>query len=114
VAVLGAAAGLEADDTLDLHVRSAPAHANPMGESQSVIEPVLGQAENIEHRLLPESFASLEDLLAGEFQDSASRHAFTSGVVASTRPELLGWIVNQEQTSGSGRAIHAAVCTPRR
>lgn len=85
-----------------------------MGEIQSVIEPVLGQTQDVKHRLLAESLASLEHLLAGELQDSASGHAVTSYVATSGRSELLDWIVNQEQTSGSGRAIHAAVCTPRR
>jgi len=37
-----------------------------VGESESVVESVLGQAQDVEYCLLSKSLASLEDLLAGE------------------------------------------------
>src|SRR6202008_3953392 len=41
VAVLGAAAGLQADDALDLDLRPAPAHPHLVGEREQLRDPVL-------------------------------------------------------------------------
>jgi len=64
VAVLGAAAGLEADDALDLDLGAAPLHAHLVGQRQEFLEPLVGQLEHCEHLLLGETLAALEHLLS--------------------------------------------------
>src|SRR3954447_1584060 len=79
VAVLGASAGLDRDDPLDLHLRSAPAHPDLVGELERVIHPLVGELEDLQRLRLVEAYAPLEDLLTGDVED----HAGISMVVNS-------------------------------
>ena len=71
VAVLGAAAGLDRDDTLDLDLRPAVAHADLVGELQRVVDELVRQLEDFEGLRLVEADAPLEDLLTGDVEDHA-------------------------------------------
>ena len=73
MAVLGAAAGLQADDALDLDLGPAPRHPHLVGQRQKFVEPVVGQLEHSEHLVLGQALAPLEHLLAGLGQDVAHR-----------------------------------------
>ena len=64
VAVLGAAAGLERDDALDLDLGPAPLHAYVVRELEQVGQQLVGRGEHGEDLLLAEPLAALEDLLA--------------------------------------------------
>ncbi len=68
VAVLGAAAGLEADDALDLDLGAAPAHPHLVGQRQQLLEPVVGQLQHLQDLVLVEPVAALEHLLPGQTQ----------------------------------------------
>ena len=52
VAVLGAAAGLERHDALDLDLRAAPAHAHLVRELEQVGQVVVAEAQHLEHLCL--------------------------------------------------------------
>ena len=69
MAVLGAAAGLEADDALDLDLGAAPAHPDLVGERQQVVEPVVGQLQDGQHLVLVQALTAFEHLLASLDQD---------------------------------------------
>ena len=69
MAVLGAAAGLEADDALDLDVGPAPGHPDLVGQRKQLVEPVVGQLQHAQGLLLVEALAALQDLLAGQRED---------------------------------------------
>ena len=73
VAVLGAAAGLEADDALDLDVGSAPRHPDLVGKRQQFVEPVVGQLQHLQRLILVEAFAALQYLVACLRQNVAHR-----------------------------------------
>ncbi|HEV7581401.1 MAG TPA: radical SAM protein, partial [Mycobacterium sp.] len=49
MAVFGTAAGLEADDALDLDLRAAPAHPHLVGQLQQVLQPLVGQPQQLQH-----------------------------------------------------------------
>ena len=78
VTVLGAAAGLEADDALDLDLRSAPAHPDLVGQRQQLVEPIVGQPQHGEHLVLVEALAPLQHLLTGSARMSVTRMLLTS------------------------------------
>ena len=67
VAVLGAAAGLQRDDALDLDLGAAPAHPHLVGEREQLVErgAVVGQPQHLEHLRLVEADAPLEHLRPG-------------------------------------------------
>ena len=69
MAVLRAAARLEADDALDLDLGSAPAHAHFMGQRQQLVEAIVGQPQNLQQLFLGQALSALEHPLAGQFQD---------------------------------------------
>ena len=71
VAVLGAAAGLDRHDPLDLDLRPAVAHADLVRELQRVVDELVRQPEDFEGLRLVEADAPLEDLLAGDVEDHA-------------------------------------------
>ena len=77
VAVLGAAAGLEADDALDLHLGAAVAHAHLVGELQQLGQALVRQPQAGQRLLLGQADAALEHLLAcgltGRAQWSSAR-----------------------------------------
>ena len=83
VAVLGAAAGLDRDDPLDLHLRPAPAHPDLVGELERVVDALVRELEDLERLRLVEADAPLEDLLTGDVED----HAGISMVVSSALAE---------------------------
>ena len=56
-----AAAGLEADDALDLDLRAAPAHPHLVGRGQQLLEPVIRESQDVEHLLAGQSFTPLEN-----------------------------------------------------
>lgn len=66
MAVLGAAAGLEADDALDLDLGAAPLHPHVVREGEQVLEAVVGKLQDFEHLALVQRFAALENLLTRE------------------------------------------------
>ena len=87
VAVLGAAAGLDRDDPLDLHLRPAVAHPHLVGELERVVDALVRQPEDLEHLRLVEADAPLEDLLTGDVEDHAgisSRGVWPSGSLPRT------------------------------
>ena len=69
MAVLGATAGLQADDALDLDLGAAPAHPHLVGQRQQFVEPVVGQLQHLQHLVLAQPLAALEHLLAGHRQN---------------------------------------------
>ena len=69
VAVLRAAAGLQRDDALDLHLRAAPAHAHLVGQRQQRVEGLVGKVEHLEHLRLGEPLTGLEHLAAGDVEN---------------------------------------------
>ena len=69
VAVLGAAAGLQADDALDLDLGPAVAHPHLVGELQQLGQPFVAEPQADQRLLLAESDAPLEHLLAGYGED---------------------------------------------
>ena len=75
VAVLRAAAGLEADDALDLHLGTAPAHPHLVGEREQFLETVVAEFEHLEGLRLAQSLAPFEHLLARGRQDVRSGRA---------------------------------------
>ena len=80
VAVLGAAAGLQRDDPLDLDLRPAPAHPHLVGELQEGVQRLVRQLQHVEDLLLRQPFTPLEDLVAGDVEDleSGRRHELRS------------------------------------
>ena len=81
VAVLGAPAGLEADDALDLDLGAAPAHPDLVGQRQQFLEPVVGQLQHGQNLVLVESLTPSQHLLTGEAQYvhcSGLRHRWES------------------------------------
>ena len=71
VAVLGAAAGLEADDALDLDVGPAPRHPHLVREREQLVEPVVGQLQHPQRLVLVQALAALQYLLASLRQNVA-------------------------------------------
>ena len=71
VTVLGAAAGFEADDALDLDVGAAPFHPDLVGEFQKFVELVVGQLQHLQCLLLVEALAALQHLPASLNQNVA-------------------------------------------
>ena len=69
MAVLGAAAGLEADDALDLDLGAAPLHPHLVGEREQLVQALVGQRAALERLLLGQALAALEHLLTGDGQD---------------------------------------------
>jgi hypothetical protein len=69
VAVLGAAAGLEGHDALDLDLGAAPAHPHVVGEREQVRDPVVGEFEDLEHLGLGQADTALQDLFACHVHD---------------------------------------------
>ena len=77
VAVLGAAAGLDRDDALDLDLRTAPPHPHLVGERECIGHAVIGQLEHGQDVLLAEPDAMRQDLPARLVEDVV-RHGCTS------------------------------------
>ena len=98
VAVLRAAARLQADDALDLDLRSAPAHAHFMGQRQQLVKAIVGQPQNGQHLVLGQTLSALEHLLAGQFQD-VGHVVLLGSVVCSSRKRLIA--VSALRASGS-------------
>src|SRR5262249_11669727 len=83
VAVLRAAARLHRDDALDLDLGAAPPLAALVREGQRVGDQVVGEPQDVEHRVAAEAGAAIEDLLAGGLEDLG--HAHPSGRAACVR-----------------------------
>jgi hypothetical protein len=71
VAILRAAARLQADDALDLDVGSAPRHPHLMRQRQQFVEPIVGQLQHPQCLLLVQALAALQYLLASLRQNVA-------------------------------------------
>src|SRR5699024_8809933 len=69
VAVLGAAARLEGDDALDLHLFTAPAQADLVGEVEELGQALVVKLEDLEELGLGEAFALLEGDVTGAGED---------------------------------------------
>src|SRR6185437_1430247 len=67
--VLGASAGLQADDAFDLYLGTAPAHPHLVGEREQFLEPVLWKLQHLEHLVFAQPLTALEHLLAGHRQN---------------------------------------------
>src|SRR5699024_5645027 len=67
--VLGAAAGLEGDDALDLDLLAAPLQADLVGEGEEFVDAVVVEPEHGERLGVVEAFTPSEHLLPGEFED---------------------------------------------
>src|SRR5437763_5420226 len=90
MAVLRATAGLDADDSLDLDLRAAPAHPHLVRELERVRHPLVCKPEHVERLRLVETNAVLEHLRAGDGEDvvgqcSVLRSGF-AGRAYSSRP----------------------------
>src|SRR5690606_38238961 len=91
VTVLGAAAGLDRHDALDLDLRPAPAHPHFVGELQQLGQPLVGQAQYLHQLILGKGLAAFEHLLARDGQHvGSSRSGHT----------------NSSSTPGHGVRIH--------
>ena len=75
-AVLGAAAGFQADDALDVDLFAAPLDADFVGEGEEVVDAVVGKLEDLEEFILVEWGAFVQDLLVGAFENVS--HGYTS------------------------------------
>jgi hypothetical protein len=75
VAVLGAAAGLERDDPLDLDLLAAPLHPDVVREREQFRQLVVRSAEDLDQLLLAQPGALLQNLRTCHVQDLA--HAFS-------------------------------------
>jgi hypothetical protein len=64
VAVLGAAAGLQADDALDLDLRTAPLHPHLVREPEEFLQTVVTELEHLGQLLLIQADTLLEYLLS--------------------------------------------------
>ena len=73
VAVLGAAAGLEADDPLDLDLGAAVLHPDLVGKVEQLGDLVVGQLQHLDELVVRQALAAVEDLAAGSLEDV--RHA---------------------------------------
>ncbi len=69
VAVLGASARFDADDPLDLDVRTAPAHPHLVGECKRVAQPLVCEPQDVERLSLVEADSALEDLRPSHVED---------------------------------------------
>src|ERR1700760_3537060 len=71
MAVLGAAAGLQADDALDLDLRAAPPHPDVVGQREQFVEVLVVQLQDGQHLVLGQALASFQHLRTGLGQDVA-------------------------------------------
>ena len=74
VTVLRAAAGLQADDALDLDLRPAPAHPYLVRQLQELGQPLVRQLQALQRLELVEPLAVLQHLLAGHCQNVGHAH----------------------------------------
>src|SRR5436305_10722955 len=79
--VLRAAPRLDRDDSLDLHLGSAPPHAHLVGKLKRIADRVVGEAEHLEHLFLVQPDAPFEHVLTRRLENGA--HARTSREEAS-------------------------------
>ncbi|SHT41752.1 Uncharacterised protein [Mycobacteroides abscessus subsp. abscessus] len=68
MAVLGATAGLQADDALNLDLRAAPAHAHLVSEREQLFQAIVRKLQDSQHLLLRQAHALFQDLLTGDCQ----------------------------------------------
>ena len=78
VAVLGAAAGLEADDPLDLDLRAAVLHPYVVGELEQLGDRVVGEPQHLDQLVVRQALAVVEDLGAGALQDVSHAQQITA------------------------------------
>ena len=88
MAVLGAAAGLERDDPLDLDLRPAPLHPDLVREVQRGVDGLVGQLQHLQRLRLVEADAPLEDLLTGDVEDHAGISSLRSVAPSGRRPRI--------------------------
>ncbi len=69
MAVLGAAAGLEADDALDLDLGTTPFHPDLVRQGQQVLEAVVGKLQDLQHLIAVQTLPTVQHLLAGQAQN---------------------------------------------
>ena len=117
MAVLGAAAGLDRDDPLDLHLRPAVAHPDLVGELERVVDALVGQLEHLERLRLVEADAPLEDLLTGDVEDhagiSSSGGLPPSGSLPRTGRDAIARSSRLQSEARSGSAGHEPITMPR-
>ena len=115
VAVLGAAAGLDRDDALDLDIRAAPAHTYLVGELEQLGDVVVGKREDVQHLVLVKASTVLEHLGTSGREEVGGVHGHkpspTTDVVLTTSApnshpllEVFGGSVVTSGTSGLDRA----------
>ena len=104
--VLGAAAGLEADDALDLDLGPAPAHPHIVGQRQQFLEPVVGQLQHFQDLVAGQSFATLENLFASLIQDvnCCLGHAGQVSAPGSSDQQMVDPLVGVPAAQADGRA----------
>ena len=101
VAVLGAAAGLERHDALDLDLRPAPLHPHLVRQREQVLEPVVGQSAAPRPAAPRSAAAPLEHLLAGDVEDVGPGHLCGHG------PDCCVCRGRARGGSAAGRAVGA-------
>jgi hypothetical protein len=69
VAVLGAAAGLERHDALDLDLGTAPLHPHVVRQLEQLRQMLVGQAQNLQDAFLIEAGSAVEHLGTGPIED---------------------------------------------
>jgi len=89
-AVLGAAAGFQADDALDLDLGAAPAHPDLVREGEQLVQLLVGQPEHGKQLLRGQSLAPLEHLLTGVARISAARTSACSATAVTLETPLDG------------------------
>src|SRR6185503_16080209 len=111
-----AAAGLDRDDALDLHLRSAVAHPHLVGELQRVVDPLVGQLEDLQRLRLVEADAPLEDLLTGDVEDHAGISSLRSLPPAGSLPRTGAMDARSSRLHNearSGSFGHEPITMPR-
>ena len=74
MAVLGAAAGLERHDALDLDARALVLHPHLVGQRQQVLQPVVAGAQHLDDLRVRQRHPALEHLLARDVEDVGPGH----------------------------------------
>ena len=100
VAVLGAAAGLQADDPLDLDLGAAVRHPHGVGELEQIGHPVVRQPQDLDQLVVRQALSTVENLCAGALQD-VSHAPDINGPRSGRAPEVGSW--NVRRTGRSAR-----------
>ena len=116
MAVLGAAAGLDRDDPLDLHLGPAPAHPHLMRQLQRVVDQIVRKPQHLQRLRLVEADAPLEDLLTGDVEDHAGISSLRSCPPSGSLPSsgaIAARSSRLQVAARSGSRGHEPITMPR-